>query len=58
MKDGRVEILGCGIDRLDASETVDRIVAAIDSGTLVQQVSINAAKLVALHDDPRLRAVI
>lgn len=58
MKNGRVEVLGCEIDRLDRADTVARIVEVIESGGLAQQVSINAAKLVALHDDPKLRAVI
>jgi N-acetylglucosaminyldiphosphoundecaprenol N-acetyl-beta-D-mannosaminyltransferase len=58
MKSGRVDVLGCEIDQLDRADTVARIVDVIESGSLAQQVSINAAKLVALHDDPKLRAVI
>jgi N-acetylglucosaminyldiphosphoundecaprenol N-acetyl-beta-D-mannosaminyltransferase len=54
----RVNILDCAIDRLDMLQTVARCHAIIEQGTFVQQVSINAAKLVALRRDPGLRDVV
>lgn len=51
-------MLNCAIDRLDMSQTVARCRKIVEQGTFVQQVSINAAKLVALHRDPELREVI
>lgn len=54
----RVEILGCAVDCLDMAGTVRRAKQMIESRSPGQQVSINAAKLVALQDDPQLREVI
>jgi N-acetylglucosaminyldiphosphoundecaprenol N-acetyl-beta-D-mannosaminyltransferase len=51
-------VLDCAIDRLDMSQTLARCQAMIEQGTFVQQVSINAAKLVAFHHDPELREII
>jgi N-acetylglucosaminyldiphosphoundecaprenol N-acetyl-beta-D-mannosaminyltransferase len=54
----RAAVLGCAIDRLDMRQTVARCHAIIEEGAFVQQVSINAAKLVALRDDAALREVV
>jgi N-acetylglucosaminyldiphosphoundecaprenol N-acetyl-beta-D-mannosaminyltransferase len=54
----RAQILGCAIDRLDMAETVARCEEIIDSRVPSQQVSINAAKVVALSRDPKLRAFV
>jgi N-acetylglucosaminyldiphosphoundecaprenol N-acetyl-beta-D-mannosaminyltransferase len=54
----RANILDCAIDRLDMSQTLTRCREIIEQGTFVQQVSINAAKLVALRRDPDLRDVV
>jgi N-acetylglucosaminyldiphosphoundecaprenol N-acetyl-beta-D-mannosaminyltransferase len=54
----RAMVLGCEIDRLDLTETLGRCEAVIDSHGFAHQISINAAKLVAFHDDPRLREII
>jgi len=54
----RALVLGCAIDRCDMAQTVARCEAAIERGRFVQQVSINAAKLVAMREDPELRAAI
>jgi N-acetylglucosaminyldiphosphoundecaprenol N-acetyl-beta-D-mannosaminyltransferase len=51
-------VLGCAIDRLDMRQTVERCEALIEDGTPAQQVSVNAAKLVSLRDDPRLRRIV
>jgi N-acetylglucosaminyldiphosphoundecaprenol N-acetyl-beta-D-mannosaminyltransferase len=54
----RATILGCPIDRLGMDDTVDRCVALIESRGGAQQISINAAKLVAMRRDPQLRALV
>jgi len=54
----RSHVLGVDIDRLDMRQTVERCREIIESGQTAQHVSINVAKLVALHDDPRLRAIV
>jgi N-acetylglucosaminyldiphosphoundecaprenol N-acetyl-beta-D-mannosaminyltransferase len=51
----RATVLGCAIDRLDMDQTVARCLAIIDEGRYGQHMAINAAKLVAMQDDPALR---
>lgn len=55
---GRAMVLGCAIDRLDMASTVDRICRAIERGQQCQQVSVNAAKLVAMQEDVALREFV
>jgi N-acetylglucosaminyldiphosphoundecaprenol N-acetyl-beta-D-mannosaminyltransferase len=55
---GRANILGCEIDRLDMAQTVERCRELIESGGVSQHMAINAAKLVAMADDPQLREVV
>lgn len=52
---GRAMVLDCAIDRVDLDEALSRCVAAIESGRFVQHMAINAAKLVAMRNDLRLR---
>lgn len=54
----RALVLGCGIDRLGMSQTLAQCQAIIDQGIFAQQVSVNAAKLVALRKDAYLREVV
>ena len=54
----RAEILGCPIDRLGMTDTLARIEQAIADGQYTQHMAINAAKLVAMHDDPKLFEII
>jgi N-acetylglucosaminyldiphosphoundecaprenol N-acetyl-beta-D-mannosaminyltransferase len=54
----RSDVLGCGIDRLDMQQTVDRIDGVIASGGFAQHMAMNVAKLVTLRDDPRLREIV
>lgn len=54
----RAVILDCAIDRLDMAQTVARCKSLVEQGEFAQQVSINAAKLVALRRDPVLRDVV
>ena len=54
----RARFLGCEFDRLDMRETVERCREVIEGGGFAQHVSINAAKLVAMRDDSRLRGIV
>lgn len=54
----RVQVLGCPIDALDIRHTVARCEQLIEAGGPAQHVSVNAAKLVAMQDDPRLRQIV
>lgn len=54
----RAEILGCAIDRLDMASTLAAIERAIAARRYTQHMAINAAKLVAMHDDPKLRQIV
>jgi len=54
----RARVLGCDIDRLDMQQTLERIEQLIADGDFAQHVAINAAKLVAMRDDPSLRDII
>jgi N-acetylglucosaminyldiphosphoundecaprenol N-acetyl-beta-D-mannosaminyltransferase len=52
-----VEVLGCRIDRLDMEQTVDRCKRIIDGSGYGQHLAVNAAKLVAMNENPELRAI-
>jgi N-acetylglucosaminyldiphosphoundecaprenol N-acetyl-beta-D-mannosaminyltransferase len=54
----RADILGCPIDRMGMADTLAAIERAIASGRYTQHMAINAAKLVAMKDDPRLCEII
>jgi N-acetylglucosaminyldiphosphoundecaprenol N-acetyl-beta-D-mannosaminyltransferase len=54
----RAIVLDCAIDRFDMQQTLARCRAIVERGTFAQQVSINAAKLVALRRDADLRDVV
>lgn len=54
----RADVLGCRIDRLDLAEAVARCDDFIAKGRLGQHVAVNAAKLVAMRDDPGLREIV
>jgi N-acetylglucosaminyldiphosphoundecaprenol N-acetyl-beta-D-mannosaminyltransferase len=51
-------VLGCRIDRLDLEETVRRCEALVAAGRPAQHVVVNAAKLVLLREDERLRRIV
>ena len=57
MGSGKASVLGCRIDRLTLGETVSRCIELIEAGRPAQQMSINAAKMVAVRKDHRLRAI-
>jgi N-acetylglucosaminyldiphosphoundecaprenol N-acetyl-beta-D-mannosaminyltransferase len=54
----RLEVLGCPLDVVNMDQTVARCERAIGSGRYLQHMSVNAAKLVALHDDPEMHRMI
>lgn len=54
----RARILGVEIDRLDMDQTVARCADIIEAGGPAQHVAVNVAKIVALRDDPHLRAIV
>ena len=58
IRSARASVLGCDIDRLDMAETLDAVESIIASGRFTQHMAINAAKLVTMHADPRLRAIV
>jgi N-acetylglucosaminyldiphosphoundecaprenol N-acetyl-beta-D-mannosaminyltransferase len=54
----RADVLGCAIDRLDMTGTLDAVEQTIASGQFTQHMSINAAKLVTMHEDARMKQII
>jgi N-acetylglucosaminyldiphosphoundecaprenol N-acetyl-beta-D-mannosaminyltransferase len=54
----RAEVLGCTIDRLDLTETLDAVEQVVASGQYTQHMSINASKLVTMHDDVKMKEII
>jgi N-acetylglucosaminyldiphosphoundecaprenol N-acetyl-beta-D-mannosaminyltransferase len=51
-------VLGVDVDRLDMRETVARCRELVESGGPAQHVCVNAAKVVALQRDERLREIV
>jgi N-acetylglucosaminyldiphosphoundecaprenol N-acetyl-beta-D-mannosaminyltransferase len=58
MFEARATVLGCELDRFNMNEAVDRCRELIESRRGGHHVSVNAAKLIALRSDPRLRAIV
>ena len=56
--DKRVKLLGVKIDALTMEETLERCDEVIRDGGYAQHMAINAAKLVSLRDDDRLRSIV
>lgn len=55
----RADVLGCPIDRVGIDEAVERCRELIEeTGRTTSQVSVNAAKLVAIHEDAQLRDLV
>ena len=55
---GRTEVLGCPIDVVDMDQALRRCDEFIRARGFAQHMAINAAKIVAMRDDPQLREVI
>jgi N-acetylglucosaminyldiphosphoundecaprenol N-acetyl-beta-D-mannosaminyltransferase len=53
-----VSVLGCPLDAVTIDEALARCEAAIASRGYLQHMSVNAAKLVAIEDDPELREAV
>jgi N-acetylglucosaminyldiphosphoundecaprenol N-acetyl-beta-D-mannosaminyltransferase len=51
-------VLGCELDRLEFDEAVALCEEVIDGHGFAQHMAINAAKLVEMHSDPRLREIV
>ena len=54
----RAIVAGCMIDRLDMEQTLGRCEQLIRDRGVAQHVAINAAKVVAMQDDPELRQIV
>jgi N-acetylglucosaminyldiphosphoundecaprenol N-acetyl-beta-D-mannosaminyltransferase len=54
----RASILGCEIDRLDMAQTVALIDGIIARRGFAQHVAVNAAKIVAMREDPELGRIV
>ena len=54
----RAEVLGCAIDRVDLEQALAVCETTIRSAGFAQHIAINAAKLVAIHDDRYLREIV
>jgi N-acetylglucosaminyldiphosphoundecaprenol N-acetyl-beta-D-mannosaminyltransferase len=55
---GRVTLFGVAMDPLTMDQTVQRCLAAVRDGERLEVGVVNAAKLVAMRRDPRLRAAV
>lgn len=54
----RVQLFGVGVDAMTMPETVDRAFELADRGGVAQHVVLNAAKVVQMNKDSRLRETI
>lgn len=54
----RVAVLGCEINALSLEQTIAAVAAIVSRGVPVQHCVVNAAKLVAMRDDPELRRIV
>jgi N-acetylglucosaminyldiphosphoundecaprenol N-acetyl-beta-D-mannosaminyltransferase len=54
----RLEVLECPLDPVTMDEAVERCEQAIASRRYLQHMSVNAAKMIALHDDPEMRRMV
>jgi N-acetylglucosaminyldiphosphoundecaprenol N-acetyl-beta-D-mannosaminyltransferase len=57
-RDGRAQVLGCAIDRVDLEESLAYCEAVINTRGFAQHMAINVAKLVTMKQDEELRASI
>lgn len=54
----QADVLGCRIDAVTMEETLALCEAAIEARERLHQVSVNAAKLIAIREDDRLRGIV
>jgi N-acetylglucosaminyldiphosphoundecaprenol N-acetyl-beta-D-mannosaminyltransferase len=57
-RNGRAHVLGCEIDRVDMTETLERCERFIRTRTRAQHMAVNAAKIVSSHNDEELHRLI
>jgi N-acetylglucosaminyldiphosphoundecaprenol N-acetyl-beta-D-mannosaminyltransferase len=53
----RARVIGIEIDRLDLSQTAARVEELIAAGVPSQHIAVSATNVVAVHEDPKLRAI-
>jgi N-acetylglucosaminyldiphosphoundecaprenol N-acetyl-beta-D-mannosaminyltransferase len=58
VRPSRVSVLGCEIDALTMDETVARCDELVQAGGFAQHMAINAAKIVKLREDGKLRTIV
>jgi N-acetylglucosaminyldiphosphoundecaprenol N-acetyl-beta-D-mannosaminyltransferase len=56
--DGRAEVLGCAIDRVDMSEAAERCDRFVRTRAGAQHMAVNAAKIVAMRHDEALHDLV
>jgi N-acetylglucosaminyldiphosphoundecaprenol N-acetyl-beta-D-mannosaminyltransferase len=57
-RNGRAQVLGCEIDRVDMTETLERCERFIRTRTPAQHMAVNAAKIVSARNDEELHRLI
>jgi N-acetylglucosaminyldiphosphoundecaprenol N-acetyl-beta-D-mannosaminyltransferase len=57
-RNGRAHVLGCDIDRVDMTETLERCERFIRDRTHAQHMAVNAAKIVSARNDEELHRLI
>lgn len=57
-RSGRVDVLGCALDRVTLDEAIAYCDKVIRSRGFAQHMAVNAAKLVAMRDDAELRDTV
>src|SRR2546426_6189995 len=50
-------VLGCALDRVDMGAALERCDELVRNGGFAQHMAVNAAKLVAMRDDPVMREI-
>lgn len=58
MMSNRINILGCNIDKLTMDQTIQKVEDIISKRKPTQHVVVNAAKIIMMHEDPKLRDII
>jgi len=54
----RVTLLGCEVNVLSLEQSVEAVASIVQRGVSMQHCVVNAAKLVAMRDDPELRRIV
>lgn len=54
----RITVAGCPVDRIDRDAVVDELIDTVDAGGQTEVLGINAAVVVATHQDPDYKALV